>query len=78
MMMLVMLGFFGTIAGIFPARYAAAMHLSKPRMTMLENFRESPKGEVRRIYIPRTPLNRAGRGRNLQRGSRLRYSTLRV
>jgi hypothetical protein len=55
MMMLVMLGFFGTIAGIFPARYAEAMHLSKPRMTMLANFGESPNGEVQHSPAPIGP-----------------------
>jgi hypothetical protein len=29
----------------------------------MPNFGESPKGEVRRILIPRTPVNRGDRGR---------------
>jgi hypothetical protein len=56
MLTLVMLSLFGTIACIFPARYAAAMHLSKPRMTILANFGESPFHALGWIEHSRAPI----------------------
>src|SRR5215203_1223077 len=39
-----------------PAYHSIAVFLG----TFLTNFRESPKGELRRIPIPRTPVNKSG------------------
>jgi hypothetical protein len=51
-----------------PGGYFLAGRTSQNPVKRKINFRESPKGEVRRIYIPRTPVNKGKKrkGRSLQ------------
>jgi hypothetical protein len=41
-----------------PGGYFLAGRTSQNPVKRKINFREGPKGEVRRIYIPRTPVNK--------------------
>src|ERR687894_131013 len=47
----------GATAGIAPGREL----LRRRKHAATGNFRKPPQGEVRRTYLPRTPVNRNGR-----------------